>query len=237
MQENVEPLTELASEGLMLIDKPVGPTSHDMVNWMRRHTGTRKVGHTGTLDPMASGLLIMLIGRKYTKLQDLYLKQDKEYECTALLGVETDTYDMEGEVLSEAPKEKVMAIGRADIEAALENFRGPIQQTAPAFSAIKRQGKKLYELARKGTLDHSTLPVRSVEIYNLKLDSFEKNQDSGEASFSFTVHCSSGTYIRSLVHDIGEILGTGAAISHLRRTKIGKLDVKNALICPIFHPN
>jgi tRNA pseudouridine55 synthase len=215
--------------GILLIDKPSGITSHDVVNKVRRKTGIKRVGHAGTLDPLATGLLILLVGRDATRRQTEFLKLDKEYECTAQIGIVTDTYDVDGKILHKSTVQEINAIKKEDIEGILESFKGEIEQTVPAYSAVKIQGKKLYDLARKGAADDVELPIRKVNIYKLELNRFWQDEVTSGKFFKITVHCSSGTYIRSLVHDIGKQLEVGATVVALRRTKIGTMSVENAV--------
>ena len=159
--------------GLFLIDKPTGITSHDVVDRVRRITGERRVGHAGTLDPLASGLLIALVGREWTKRQAEFLHLDKTYECSIRLGITTDTHDLEGQATSEASWEAVTKISQPDAEKALIKFTGKIQQQVPLFSAVKVKGKILHRAARRAQrqavdLDIE-LPVKSVEIFSLQL--------------------------------------------------------------------
>lgn len=213
--------------GIVLIDKPVGLTSHDVVARVRRQTGIKRVGHSGTLDPLATGLLIILIGRQYTKLQDVFLKQDKEYECEVQFGVTTDSYDSDGRVTQTAAWELVAAIMEQQVSAALHGFLGTQMQTVPAFSAVKVGGRKMYELARKEQLIEA-LPTRQITIHELMLLRFIKDETQQKVTATFRVSASSGTYIRSLAHDLGLQLGVGATVTALRRTKIGKLRVDDA---------
>jgi tRNA pseudouridine55 synthase len=217
--------------GIWLVDKPTGMTSHDVVDRVRRLTGIKRVGHTGTLDPLASGLLIILVGRQYTKLQNQFLKQDKEYLVTGQLGVTTDSYDAEGKVTNEASWDEISKISQEQIEDSLTQFRGEISQAVPAFSAVKIKGKKLYELARKDQKIEK-LPVREVTIHNLELTDFSIDPKSKTTYFSLKVFSSSGTYIRSLVHDLGQVLKVGATVTKLRRTKIGETSIKSAQTLP-----
>ncbi|PIR59161.1 MAG: tRNA pseudouridine(55) synthase TruB [Candidatus Pacebacteria bacterium CG10_big_fil_rev_8_21_14_0_10_56_10] len=210
----------------LLIDKPTGMTSHDVVDEVRRLTGQSKVGHAGTLDPLATGLLIVLVGRQQTKRQPEFTKLDKEYLVTASLGVETDSYDIDGTVLVTVPSQRLAAVNVTDIERCLRQFRGEIDQQVPPFSAVKRGGTKLYELARRGRLDLAALPVRRVTIYRLELVSFR--QSRLDTQFSLKVKCSSGTYVRSLVHHTGQCLGVGAIVTSLRRTAIGPYRLSQA---------
>jgi tRNA pseudouridine55 synthase len=221
----------MSAEGkVLLIDKPTGITSHDVVEIIRKKTGIKRVGHAGTLDPLATGLLILLVGREATKRQTEFLKQEKTYECTVRLGLTTDTYDSDGKVFAQAPWEKLSQISRQDVENALRQFVGENEQTVPAYSAVKIHGKKLYERARKGEIDVTTLPSRKVHIYSVELTEFKKDEEKQILEVKFTVHCSSGTYIRSLAHDLGQALGVGGSVTALRRTKIGKFSIENTQV-------
>lgn len=207
-------------EGLILIDKPAGMTSHDVVDAVRKIAGTRRVGHAGTLDPFATGLLILGIGRATKSLSNL-VGLDKEYLVTARLGASTDTYDVEGTI---APRTVAHIPETKDIELALQNFRGGYRQKAPAFSAKKVQGKRLYELAREGKTDVEALrPEKDVRLDRLKIVEY------AWPKLSLDVKGSSGIYIRSLVHDIGEALHVGAYAEILRRTAIGPYSVQDAI--------
>lgn len=211
--------------GFLLVDKPVGPTSHDIVDRARRALGTRKVGHAGTLDPFASGLLILGVG-KATKELSRVVGLDKEYQAKMKFGATSDTMDRTGKI---APSLKVSDTlvsdakvpGTADLEAVLAAFRGEIDQVPPMYSAKKVGGKKLYELAREGK-EIERKPVR-VTIHELELVSFDW------PFASLRVRVSSGTYIRALADDIGKSLGCGAYLEELRRTKIGPYDVNDAV--------
>jgi tRNA pseudouridine55 synthase len=215
--------------GILLVDKPTGITSHDVVYKVRKKTGVKRVGHTGTLDPLATGLLIVLVGREFTKRQTEFLKLDKDYICEAQLGVETDTYDVDGKTIKEASWEELKKITETDFKRALDNFRGEINQTVPPYSAVKIKGEKLYEKARKGEIIQEDLPSRRVLIKELKLIGFVKNAEQEELFFTIKVSCSSGTYIRSLVYDVGQQLGVGATTTSLRRTRIGKYKIEDAM--------
>jgi tRNA pseudouridine55 synthase len=219
------------SEGILLVDKPSGITSHDVVKWARRVTGIKRIGHTGTLDPLASGLLILLIGRSFTKLQAQYLKADKEYLCQGKLGFVSDTYDCTGEVSKSAEWKQLQAIGQDKVEDVLNKFRGQISQVVPAYSAVKVGGRKLYEKARRGEVSEAELPSRQVMINELELTEWLNDTSSQEVTISLRVKCSSGTYIRSLIHDLGQELGAGAIVTELRRTQIGDLSIKQAGLC------
>jgi tRNA pseudouridine55 synthase len=202
--------------GLILLDKPSGPTSHDMVNAVRRGSGERRVGHAGTLDPLATGLLVMCLGPA-TRLSEYLSGKDKRYRARVRLGQATTTYDSQGSVTATSS-----AIpGRPAVEAALAAFRGPQQQVPPAFSAVKRAGQKAYELARRG--EAVVLEARPVVIYSLELVDWQPPE------LALDVHCSAGTYVRSLGHDLGQHLGCGAHLSGLRRTASGSLSVSEAV--------
>jgi tRNA pseudouridine55 synthase len=201
--------------GLLLIDKPAGITSHDAVDQIRRALGVRKVGHAGTLDPMATGLLLMGVGRATRLLRFLgYLP--KVYEGTGLLGVETDTLDAEGDVVRRSP----VQVTEQEVRAAMEGFVGDIEQVPPAYSAVKVGGRKLYAAARQGRVVEA--PPRKVHVEAFVLDRLEGPR------FDFTVRCSAGTYVRSLVADVGTQLGCGAHLVALRRTAIGPYRVEDA---------
>ena len=194
--------------GILPVSKPKGSTSFHLVSVLRRLTGIRTIGHAGTLDPFADGVMILLIGKQYTKLSNQFLKQDKEYIADARLGIATDTYDTEGQVTSTSDLIPTLE----QIQATLLQFQGTILQYPPMFSAKKVGGKKLYELARKGiTIEREAVPV-TVHIELLSYD---------YPSLKLKVKSSKGTYIRSLAHDIGENLGCGAHLSSLTRTRSG----------------
>ncbi|HWP79703.1 MAG TPA: tRNA pseudouridine(55) synthase TruB [Candidatus Acidoferrum sp.] len=200
--------------GLLLLDKPAGMSSHRAVAIVRRLSGA-KVGHAGTLDPMATGLLILLLGSA-TKLSSELLEGDKSYFAQALLGRETDTLDTTGTTLQERP----VHVTRARLEEVLAGFRGPITQTPPMYSAVSVGGMRMYKLARKGL--EVERPTRTVIIYELELHAFEGDR------FSFSVACSKGTYIRSLIADVGAALGCGACMEALRRTRSSGFAIEDA---------
>lgn len=208
-------------DGFLLIDKPSGITSHDAVDAVRRVAKTRRVGHAGTLDPFATGLLIVGINKATKKLGDL-VGLDKTYEATARLGATSTTDDPEG-VITPTVGARGARPDQADIEAALKSFRGSYLQTAPAFSAKKVGGKKLYELARAGRSHEVELPKKTVSITELII------LDYAWPSLRFRVSCGSGTYVRALARDIGEALEVGAHLTELRRTRIGAYDVADAV--------
>ena len=194
-------------DGILLLDKPQGITSNEALQQVKRAYGAAKAGHTGSLDPLATGMLPICLGEA-TKFSQYMLDADKVYITTAKLGVRTDTGDAEGEVVSERP----VAVGQADIEQALEQFRGEITQLPSMFSAIKVDGQPLYKLAREGK--EVDRPSREVSIYRLEL------LDVRGDEVDLEVHCSKGTYIRTLVEDLGEVLGCGAHVTMLRRLSV-----------------
>ncbi len=202
--------------GIIVIDKPDGWTSHDVIARLRRLLGERRIGHAGTLDPMATGVLPVFVGRA-TRAVEFCESDDKEYVAGLRLGIVTDTQDTTGTVLSQHPVD-VTAI---DVEAALKSFVGPQKQTPPMYSAVKIGGKKLYELARRGI--EAERPARDVIIHSLALLGCDGSD------YSMHVHCSKGTYVRTLCHDIGQALGCGGTMSALRRTRAGRFTLQNAV--------
>lgn len=203
--------------GMLLFDKPKGYTSFKAVSKIRKILNIKKAGHCGTLDPAATGLLLILAG-KATKLQDKFMKQDKVYLSSFLLGTMTDSGDLDGNIIQ---KKEVIGIDIVKIQEAVNRFTGEIEQIPPMYSALKYNGKKLYELARKGiTVERKP---RKVTIKNIDIISFDG------ITLEVRVGCSSGTYIRTLAEDIGNVLGCGAVVSGLRREKIGDFSVDGAL--------
>lgn len=196
-------------EGIVPVYKPRGITSFQLVRLLRKHLGVKKIGHAGTLDPFAEGVMLMLIGRNYTRESHLFLNEDKEYIGRIRLGITTDTYDCEGAVLSESP----LVPARVEIEHAVRRFQGTIAQVPPMYSAKKINGKKLYELARKGiAVERTPVPVQvRTEILAYEYPYLD-----------IKVACSKGTYIRSIAHDLGNVLGTGGHLVTLVRTKSGQ---------------
>ncbi len=201
---------------VLLVDKPLGWTSFDVIRKLRHLIRIRKIGHAGTLDPLATGLLIVCTG-KFTKRINQYMAQQKEYTGTITIGATTPTYDLESEPTNFMATDHITL---AQVQSILPQFTGPIQQIPPAHSAIKVDGKRVYELARKGK--EVKLEPRSVHIYSFELLSLQ------DAQLQFRVVCSTGTYIRSLANDLGQALGCGAYLSSLRRTRIGEFDVTQA---------
>ena len=209
--------------GVFLVDKPPGPTSFQMVRQVRRLLGVRKVGHAGTLDPFASGLLVICVGRPATKLISALMAGEKEYQLTLRLGVETETQDPEGAVTARTP------VGRfscEQIEACLQRFRGELEQVPPKYSALKHQGKPLYYYARKGI--EIEKDARRIFIRTLVRTDEDCDIAGDEADLSLRVVCSKGTYIRTLAADIGKSLGCGGYLTSLRRTKSGCFSVENS---------
>lgn len=203
--------------GIIIIDKPCGKTSHDMVNFIRRLTGIKKVGHTGTLDPEATGVLPVCIGNA-TKACELLTCEDKGYVAELALGMTTDTLDAEGEILTEQP----VLCDEKTIEKTIMSFVGEIEQIPPMFSALKKDGKKLYELARQGISVERE--KRKIIIYDIKI----KEIDLKRETVLIEVVCSKGTYIRTLCDDIGMKLGCGAYMNTLRRIKSGRFSIDDA---------
>jgi tRNA pseudouridine55 synthase len=204
-------------DGVLLVDKATGMTSHDVVAIVRRRLQMKKVGHCGTLDPIATGLLLLTLGRG-TKIQDLLMSEDKEYSGTMILGVETDTQDRAGKVVQERP---VPPLDEAVVRAAFEKYAGDFYQMPPMVSAIKQGGVPLYKLARQGkTVEREP---RLVHVYRHTIDRIASPE------IDFSVVCSKGFYVRTYAHDIGETLGCGAHLKDLRRVKSGRFSVEGAI--------
>jgi tRNA pseudouridine55 synthase len=218
-------LTDSLKRGfLFLIDKPAGLTSHDVVERVRNATAFARIGHSGTLDPMATGLLLLCAGGA-ARLQSFFTRMDKSYEGVIRLGRSTTTYDREGETVG--PERDASRIGQEDIESAAAAFRGEFLQSPPPYSAKKVKGQKFYEMARRG----ETVPVlpKKVRVSHL---AFGRLDQAGRLPFS--ISCSSGTYVRAIASELGEKLGSGAHLEALRRTRIGKFDVANAVALEVF---
>jgi tRNA pseudouridine55 synthase len=206
-----------ALDGAILIDKPAGPTSHDVVDAIRRKFGIKKVGHCGTLDPNATGLLIIVLGRG-TKLSEKLMSDDKVYEGTIKFGESTDSYDSDGELTASLP---VPALAVNELNRAAAEFVGDIMQTPPMVSAIKKDGVPLYKLARKGV--EVQREPRLIHIYRFNFSKYE------EPLGDFRLACTKGTYVRSVTHELGQKLGCGAHLAKLRRVVSGKFDVADAM--------
>ena len=203
-------------DGIILIDKEKGKTSRDIVNEVSKKLNTKKVGHTGTLDPIATGLLVLCVN-KGCKLVELLTNHDKDYTAKVKIGIQTDTYDITGNIISE---NKNFILDKEKLEKTLLSFNKEYKQTVPIYSSIKVKGKKLYEYARNN--EKVELPSHLVKISNIKL--LDYNNDN----FTFSVTVSSGTYIRSLINDIGEALGIPMTMEELRRTRVGNYSVNDA---------
>ncbi len=210
--------------GIVNINKPAGMTSHSVVSRVRRILEIKRVGHTGTLDPDAEGVLPICVG-KATKLSDYVMGKEKIYRAIVHLGITTNTQDMSGEVLSKTTP----SISKQEFEMAISSFIGEIKQIPPMYSAIKVDGKKLYELARKGI--EVERKERNVTIYAINIEDFD-----GKTA-TINVHCSKGTYIRTLCHDIGQKLGCGASMGKLIRTKNGRFDISDSVTLEEFEKN
>jgi tRNA pseudouridine55 synthase len=208
-------------DGILVIDKPIGPTSHDIVGLIRRLAATRRVGHGGTLDPFATGVLPIFLGRG-TRVVEFHLKDDKAYRATVCFGESSSTDDLEGE----RTPSKGPAPSRDAVEAALPAFTGPIEQRPPAYSAIKVAGRRAYAMARAG--ETVELASRSVTIHDVALAEWDAS-DASRPIAIVDVRCSAGTYIRSLARDLGEALGTAAYLGALRRTAAGPFAVEDAI--------
>ena len=207
----------ITPSGVLLVDKDPGMTSHDVVAIARRSMGIKKIGHCGTLDPMATGLLMLVVGRA-TKIQDLLMSEDKQYVGTITLGATTTTQDAEGEVVEER---EVGSLADEAIEAAFEKYSGNFEQIPPMVSAIKKDGVPLYKLARKGKevkRDPRPVYVTDYELTRVSLPEID-----------FTVNCSKGFYVRSYAHDIGATLECGGHLSALRRTRSGEFTLERAV--------
>lgn len=207
-------------DGVVSVHKNCGPTSHDIIDQIRRIFGQRRVGHAGTLDPMATGVLVVCLG-KATRIVEYLTNTDKEYRAVLTLGVTTDTQDSTGEVISESDASDVSLDALKNAAAA---FVGEIEQIPPMISAIKHEGKPLYRHAREGkTVERAP---RRVSIHSITIDDF---RPGSRAEANVTVHCSSGTYIRTLCADIGDALGCGGMMSKLERTRVGRFTLDDAV--------
>ena len=206
-----------AISGALVVDKPVGMTSHDVVQAIRNGTGLRRAGHTGTLDPRASGVLVILVGPA-VRLSEYVSASDKRYQAIIRLGGSTDTFDAEGRV---TPTKDPVNVTEAQFEEALQTFVGEIEQTPPPYSAVKVQGRKAYEMARQG--EEVDLAPRKITVHHLEVLEWTPPE------VVIDVHCSSGTYVRSLANDLGVKLGCGAYLVGLRRTKSGRFSLRDSV--------
>lgn len=203
--------------GILVINKPPGPTSHDVVDFIRDKFGIKKAGHAGTLDPAAQGVLVILLGQA-TKLSSHLVKSQKEYIVKCLLGVKTDTDDTQGKIESKSP---CLKYSRQQVAKELARFKGTIEQKVPRYSAVKVKGKPLYKLARAGK--KVQLPKKQVHIYDIKLIDYKA------PLVLFWVRCSKGTYMRSICRDLGERLKCGGCVSQLQRTHAGPFSLEEAI--------
>ena len=210
------PIDPTISKGVLLVDKPRGKTSFSLITALRKKTGIQKIGHAGTLDPFATGLMILLIGKEYTRLSDTYLSTEKEYEATLRLGITTDSYDCDGQTLQTSDTVPTLE----QIEKALLQFQGTISQIPPMFSAKKVQGKPLYKLARKG-IEIPRAPV------NVTVQTTFLSYNYPELRLN--VVCSKGTYVRAIAHDLGTTLGCGAHLIELRRLRCGSHHISQSI--------
>jgi tRNA pseudouridine55 synthase len=206
-----------ALDGALLIDKPAGPTSHDVVDAIRRQFGIKKVGHCGTLDPNATGLLIIVLGRG-TKLSERLMSDDKAYEGSIKFGETTNSYDTDGELVASLP---VPPLTVDQLNAAAAEFIGDQMQTPPMVSAVKKDGVPLYQLARKGV--EVQREPRLIHVYHFLFSAYQ------EPIGRFSIACTKGTYVRSIAHDLGQKLGCGAHLATLRRVTSGKFDVADSM--------
>jgi tRNA pseudouridine55 synthase len=206
-----------ALDGAILIDKPAGPTSHDVVDAIRRNFNLKKVGHCGTLDPNATGLLLIVLGRG-TKLSEKLMSDDKVYEGTVKFGETTDSYDADGELVASLP---VPPLTLEELNKTAAEFVGDLMQTPPMVSAVKKNGVPLYKLARKGI--EVEREARLIHIYSFRFSDYQ------EPLGRFRIACTKGTYVRSIAHDLGQKLGCGAHLKTLRRTESGKFKVADAM--------
>jgi len=210
-------------EGILIIDKPSGVTSHDIVDIVRKKINIKQVGHSGTLDPLATGVLVLLVG-KATKLFSKFVNFDKEYEATLMLGIVTSTGDSQGKILS---KNDFSHLTQDNVRGAFLEFIGPSLQVPPMVSAIKYKGRRLYELARRGI--EVKRAARPINIYELNISRMELPE------VDFLVKCSKGTYIRRLGEEIGEKLCVGGYISRIRRTALGPFNIRDAVSLEDIH--
>lgn len=216
MENNQEIDVKNAISGVLVVDKPIGMTSHDVVQNIRKGSNIRRAGHTGTLDPRASGVLVILIGPA-VRLSEYVSASDKRYQAVIMLGTTTDTYDADGKTTSSA----AVNVTEEQFNEELQKFVGKIEQVPPPYSAVKVHGQKAYEMARRG--EEFELEPRIINVYSLEL------LEWAPPEVVIDVYCSSGTYVRSLVNDLGARLGCGATLTGLRRTKSGRFTLRDAV--------
>lgn len=217
-------------DGVLIIDKSPGMTSHDVVARVRRVLSERRVGHTGTLDPFATGVLVILVGRA-TRLAQFLSGAEKDYQAVIRLGFATDTGDVTGKPLSTAEQKAAPAWTDENIEAALQSLRGEIEQVPPMYSAKKQGGRKLYELARKGQEVEREAVRVTIHAFDVLRDDDQLFKENGDGTTDIRVRvvCSAGTYVRALAEDFGKRLGVGAHVAELRRLRAGDFDIEHAL--------
>jgi len=201
-------------EGVLLVDKPTGCTSFSLIAAARRCCGVQTIGHAGTLDPLATGVVIVLVGRRYTRLSQLFLNRPKEYIARFHLGITTDTYDADGQATGQSSKVPT----DAEVQQALGAFQGTIRQVPPMYSAKKVKGKKLYELARQGVV---------IERAEVEVHVRTTLLDYSYPHLTIRLECSKGTYVRSVAHDLGALLGCGAHVDQLQRTAVGQFHLRD----------
>ncbi|WP_020585387.1 tRNA pseudouridine(55) synthase TruB [Desulfobacter curvatus] len=211
--------------GILVVNKPKGISSAAVVNRLKRLLKVKKIGHTGTLDPFATGVLPIAVGQA-TRISKYFLKGVKGYYAQVTLGIETDTYDCTGTVIHTVPSGHLAALGPNQVKDVVTGFLGPQEQIPPAYSALKHKGQPLYKLARQGHMIEK--PPRPIEIMAIAMENFHKDTN-GYPVFDMPVTCSGGTYIRSLAHDIGAALGCGAHLSALQRTRAGQFKIEDAV--------
>lgn len=207
------------TQGILLLDKPEGKTSFYLVSVLRKLTGIKKIGHAGTLDPFATGVMVMLIGQNFTRLAEKFQNHDKAYRATITLGIETDSYDIDGKIVAKSDKVPTLE----EIHAVLTSFQGTVKQIPPMFSAKRQNGKKLYELARQGVSverEPKTVTIKTILV------------DYQHPTLTLDIDCTKGTYIRSIAHDIGQMLGCGAFVSKLVRTRSGPFQLQDCISLP-----
>jgi tRNA pseudouridine55 synthase len=220
------------TDGIRIINKPRGITSHDVVDAVRRITGERRVGHAGTLDPLAHGVLIVLVGKDATRRQSEFMGLPKVYEGEITFGSTSATEDGEGPFTKSATFEQLQLLTAENVRAVLPQFIGTIQQRPPAHSAIKVGGQRLYAKARAGELDIADIPMRTVQVDSIELLNFIPYTPPFPPTARIRVHCQKGTYIRSLARDIGAAAGVGGYLSDLIRTAVGDFRIENAETLP-----
>lgn len=223
------PLASLTEGDVVAINKPIGISSHDVIYRVRKATGIKRVGHAGTLDPLATGVLIVLVGRSATKRQREFMAQEKKYEAEITFGAISSTMDSEGEMETTATPSKLADMSGSAIEAVLPQFEGDIMQKPPAYSAIKVGGEALYKKARRGEISNADIPAREVTIDRIRLTNFTAATETAPPIAHISIECQKGVYIRSLCYDIGQKLNVGAYMSGLVRTAVGDYTLEKTI--------